>query len=389
MEMIRNNKIRWTDQLGWMVLVVSGLIGLLTVFDAKAITVTETGVGSAQNEKEENNLEELRLRAIRNALEVAVIRVSGVIISGERKDSLITADTVKVKDGVTTEKLKQDSIFHNTIVSRSNAYARLKKVIKEWRDGGQYYVQAKVDVREGELQQQMRNAGIYWARVGNPTIHIYMASNSGYAEKRGENYVIRYLRDTMARNGISVLAAGEEAAYRIPVTLRFSSAHVREFDTYKTSCSVSYEIIDSGVNSGVAAGRKAAGPEGGFSEAETRAKCEKKIVPRMAKDMVRQVTKEMNSIWNNGRKYRVSIGNLGSREITKCTELVRNIFRVSNVSDIRFNDDMLRMEVQYKGMPMEFVDNVIKTFEYEGRELALSLLRENTIEMSLIGKETD
>ena len=350
---------------------------------AFAITVTELGVGSARNDNEARNVEELRARAIRNVLEVAVIRVSGVILSGEQKDSLRQKDSYESNGNKIKEKLKQDSVFHNVIVSRTNAYAQLVEILKEWQEDGQYYVKARVDVSEKGLQKKLYNAGIFWSRVGNPTIHMSLILLVNNKKITGDTYTLSFLRDTMARNGISIVTNRQDASYAIPVKLSFSTTHVRQYNTFKTNCSISYEIIDDGVDNSIAAARKTAGPVAGFTPGETQSKCEKEIIPILARDLVKRLAREMNEIWNNGRKYKVTISNVDGKDVLRTANIIRNIFRVTNLSNLRYKQGIMLMDVQYKGLPFEFVDNLVTTFEYEYQELSLLSLEENVVKMQL------
>ena len=50
--------------------------------------VVQTGVASPQSGAEEENIEKLRERAIRNAMDLAVIQVAGVLVSAERGDTI-------------------------------------------------------------------------------------------------------------------------------------------------------------------------------------------------------------------------------------------------------------------------------------------------------------
>ena len=51
-------------------------------------TITQTGVATPQSESERNNIEKLRQRAIENALDLAIMQVTGAVISGQRADTL-------------------------------------------------------------------------------------------------------------------------------------------------------------------------------------------------------------------------------------------------------------------------------------------------------------
>lgn len=372
--------------ISWKTIFMAVTTGYYLIFfcpTAFAITVTELGIGSARSDNDARNVEKLRARAIRNVLEVAVIRVSGVILSGEQKDILRQKDSYESDGNRIKEKLKQDSVFHNVIVSRTSAYAKLVEILKEWEEDGQYYVKARVDVSEKGLQEKLYNAGIYWSRVGNPTIHMSLIRRINNKKVTGDKYTLRFLRDTMARNGISIVTNCQDASYAIPVRLSFSTTHVTQYNTFKTNCSISYEIIDTGVDNSIAAARKTAGPAAGFSPGETQSKCEKEIVPIIAKDLVRRLTREMNEIWNNGRKYNVTINNVDGKAVLRTANIIRNIFRVTNLSGLKYKQGIMLMDVQYKGLPFEFVDNLVTTFEYEDQELSLVSLEENVVKLQL------
>ena len=131
--------------------------------------VVQTGVSSPQSGAEEGNIEKLRERAIRNAMDLAVIQVSGVLVSGERGDTIRSRENITIHGDEVDEQTKQQSRFHRNTILRSTGHARLVEIVREWRDSNQYFVEAKVEVGAPE-ETKKNKCGILLGASGK-TFH--------------------------------------------------------------------------------------------------------------------------------------------------------------------------------------------------------------------------
>ncbi len=97
-------------------------------------------MATPRSEDEKNDVEKLRSRAVRNAIDLAVMLVSGVSISTEKGDSIRTREDDIVVDGKQEQKLVQQSRFRAAATSRAEGHARLVEIVREWEENGNYYV---------------------------------------------------------------------------------------------------------------------------------------------------------------------------------------------------------------------------------------------------------
>lgn len=334
------------------------------------IFVNSRGVASASGAAG-NERGQLRLQAIGNALELAVMQVSGVLLNTE---SAITdkssASTISDSQD-TIERLRQDSLFHNTVVSRTKGHARLVNVQEEDITDDIYTVVAEVAVSEKKLKTALQDAGVLWQQVGRPSIRI--------TTKGAGPYLLEYLRNAFSQNGIDVTTnTQDETAFRLDVT-RNASSNKTEFGTYAAHCSLAYELKNVSVQTAVAANRHTSGPEPGFSAAEAVANCDKKITRHVTKKMVTSLLKALNSIARDGREYNIELRQLDGALVTRITTLINNIFRVSSVSNVRYRGGDLSMQVLFKGPPLEFAELLALTISYDNLNVKLNSIVESKL----------
>jgi len=333
------------------------------------IFVRSTGVASAESTASDQG--ELRLKAIGNAMEVAVMQVSGVLLSTESASTDKFSASAISDSRQTIEQLREDSLFNNTVVSRSQGHARLVSMQNEGMQDSIYTVDAEVAVSEEKLKSSLRDAGVLWEQVGRPTIRI-TTTGSG-------SYLLEYLRNAFAQNGIDVTtSANEETAFQLDVTRRAGSKKT-QFGTFAAHCSLAYELKDQSVEVAVAADRFAAGPEPGFSPAEAESKCDKKITPKATRKMIKTLLQELNAIWQQGREYSIEMRRINGAHVTRVSGLVKKIFRVSSVSSVRYRGGDLSMRVTFKGQPLEFAELLSLTLSYENLDVSLNSIIESKI----------
>ena len=69
------------------IILLSLLLLLLSGSGLAAIETVQTGVATAQTNSEIGNIELLRQRAIRNAMELALMEVKGISVTSEKADA--------------------------------------------------------------------------------------------------------------------------------------------------------------------------------------------------------------------------------------------------------------------------------------------------------------
>ena len=377
-------KLGTEEKLNWIKL--SLLIVLVTVFSSElsfcAVIVIQTGVASPQSEAEEKNIEKLRERAIRNAMDLAVMQVSGALISGERGETLRSREEVAISDNDVRQQTKQQSHFHGSVVSRTIGHVRLIDIVKEWREGGQYYVKAKIEVGDSEESIKKMNAGFYWERVGMPRIVILFSERTnGQDTTETEAYTLRYLRDNLVQNGI-VTATDKvrDAHYHIKVTQTYQTMQLSEFGTYTTHCKLLYEITDNESRQTVAEYRASHGPNPGFSEEQAQESCIKAIAPQVSENLIREIAAIFSDRWNQGTKFQVLIHGLPGEFVTQAGDTLENLFQVTNSSNTSYRNNALQINLVYKGTASSLADAIIAVFDEFDRGVVIESLQGNQVE---------
>ncbi len=339
---------------------------LLILSDAYgAVTVTQTGVASPQSKAETNNVEKLRARAIRNAMDLAVLQVTGALVSGERTDTLRSRERIAVIGENVREETKQESRYRGSSTSRSMGHVRLLEIVKEWREGTQYYVKVKVEVGEQKEVAKSTNAGFYWNRMGKPPIGL------SFSEKRNErdttqteSYTLRYLRDNLSRNGVIVTSVDEQAiSYLIHIIQEFNTEQLVDLGTYTTHCRLTFRIVDQKRRETIAEHRSKHGPDAGFTVRQAEDNCIKSIAPSVSKQLIRTIARVMNEQWNNGEEFLVTFTGMPGQFMPQAVNTVQSIFRVKGSIVESYRDNVLQLKVQYKGQGVEFTEAVIASFD--------------------------
>jgi len=349
--------------LGQYVVVIFLLLVLSDAYGS--VTVIQTGVASPQTEAETDNIEKLRERAIRNAMDLALLQVTGALVSGERTDTLRSRERITAVGKEVREETKQESRYRGSSTSRTTGHARLLEIVKEWREGEQYYVKVKVEVGEQKEVAKSTNAGFYWKRMGKPPIGLsFSEKRNGRDTTQTESYTLRYLRDNLSRNDVTVSSANEQAiSYLIHIIQEFNTEQLAGFGTYTTHCRLTFRIVDRQKRETIAEHRSKHGPDAGFSIRQAEDKCIKSIAPAVSKQLIRTIARVMNEQWNNGVEFLVTFTGMPGEFMPQAVNTVQGIFRVEGSTVESYQDNVLQLKVQYKGQGVEFTEAVIASFD--------------------------
>lgn len=333
-----------------------------------ASTVIQTGVATSDNVGENINIEKLREQAIRNAMDLALLEVSGALVSSERSDTLRSNEKITSTGNNVKEVTKQESRYQGRRVSRTAGYVRLSKIMKEWQDGQQYYVKVMVEVGDEKEVAKSANAGFYWSRMGKPPISLSLVEiRNGVKVKKNENYTFGYLRNNLVRNDINVSEFDKEITrYNVKINQELTTQHISILDTFKTNCRLSYSIQDMRNRSTLAEYHLRQGPDAGFTELQAEERCVKKIAPKISKQLVKAIAKLMNEQWNDGIELNLKIYGLKGEYMPQAVQAVQTLFRVRDSVIDSYDNEVLQLRVIYKGQRAEFTDALMAAFDGYG-----------------------
>jgi len=311
---------------------------------------TVQGVATPQNESERGNVEVLRARALRNAVELALGREKGVRITTERSDRLRTSD--KVADGKL--RSRQASSFRSHVTSETTGHARVTRVLDEGFQGESYHITALVELIDSADIPNARNLGFFWSRAGAPKLGLQVIMDNP-ARTGGEvSSMEEYLRENLARNGVTVVRPGADWEVLVQVEETFDTSKFAGLDTFTTHCSLSLKLRNSQRQERGAA-RLRSGPTAGFNEAQSQSRCLEGIAESFADQLVRELAALFDELWRNGRPMKVEIDDLPEGQVGRVAQLVEEMFGVTAVSEAGYSDGRLSLLVKYRGAPQELV----------------------------------
>ncbi len=361
-------------------------IGITSEASAAVETVT-TGVASPQNKEEENNIEILRQRALRNAMDLAVMQVTGATISGEKGSSYRTKEHFS-SSNIQGDQESSDvqSRYSTGAVTRTEGHAKLVEIIKEWQEAGQYHINARFSVETEKEAVAKRNAGYFWKKAGSPRIGLSFSEIcNGELTQAEENTTVRFIRDNLVRNELEV-SNGPHPAYLIEVKQVLDSREIADFGTTTIHCRLSYRIIDQQKNATVKEFRKSNGPEAGFNPEMAVKKCISAIAPDLAQSLVRNFAELMNDRVQNGIEYQLVIEGVPGDMVAQVAEISRNLYRVTSFVSPQYVNSIYSGKVLFKGSGTELAQSLRETFGHEDWQVAVIGVSNSTVQMKWIKK---
>ncbi len=347
--------------------------------------IIQLGVASSQSNTQKLNIEQLRQRAIRNAMDLAVLQVTGAEISSERSGSIRTREETIINNEQVQDSSQQQSRFNTAVRSRTEGHARLVKINKEWQDGEQYYVEATFIVDTPDEILARKNAGYYWKGAGSPPIGLaFVEDFDGEKNEEQDNTTLRYLRDNLSKNDLAVTATESGSHYMVKVHQLLSAKEMADFGTITMNCRLSFQIMDQLKGEIIAEYRASNGPDAGFTMEQARDNCLKAIAPEVSEQLIRKIAKIMNDRMNNGIEQKVTIHNVPGRKVSKITEILNNLYRVTGTLAPSYNDAKYIQEIKYKGNGGELVQAIQNAFADEDWVIQVERIAAQTIQLNWI-----
>jgi hypothetical protein len=332
-----------------------------------ATEVIQTGVASPQDNSEVNNVEKLRQRAIRNALDLAQMQVVGVNVSSRRSNDSRFREKMSSGSEVTSD-VTAENRYSNSSTSQTEGHSRLLEIVKEWQEGGQYYVRAKIAVDSKEQVEQQKKCGYYWMQAGKPSISIHFTEVfNGEVIENQYGRTPRSLRDTLDRNGVHVSTGTKnDSQYLIRITQTITTQQVTDFIPVTMHIRLAFQIIDQARGESLAEYQAVQGPIPGFSENQARDDSLKIMIPEVAENMVRSLAVIMNQQRNNGAERRIIIAGMPGGIVFTATEILSNLYQVTGSTPSDFEKNTFSMSVFFKGESADLNQRIVDAFEREG-----------------------
>lgn len=346
---------------------------------ANAQVIEMTGVATIENTKAQHDVERLRERAMRNAMELALLHVKG----GEISSSKSTLDTYTEERKSINNKNTDSTLSRNASQSgartRTNGNVRIVKLIKEWRDQGAYYVKLKVSV--DEIEDSSANVGSSWQRIGRPTISLTsVAYTNGKLNKQNVS-LGNYIANDLSMNQLDISSAGSRINIHIEQNTKVN--RFSEFNTYSASCEVLLSIQDKDKERSVSNNRLRAGPKAGFSLDEAEKKCVAEVAQTLSHDLISELASIFNNEWNNGKEYLISFHRVPGNKVPIINEVVENAYLMKSAQFRSYKDNMLSLVADYRGTEVELIDAISAAFLLEGESVELKTMTSNKISFEL------
>jgi hypothetical protein len=350
-----------------------------------ATETTQTGVASPQNDSETNNIELLRQRALRNALDLALLQVTGATVSGERSDSLRTREDTTITADKADATTRQQ-IRHNAAgATQTKGYARLMEIVREWREKGQYYVTAKIAVDSEQEAATRQDAGHFWVQAGKPTLALTFAENlDGLSRENQDDRTLRFFRDNLIRNGIAT-SSEAKPRYLIELLQVVQTKELPALGTTTVHCHLSYKISDKERGTTVAEYKQSHGPDAGFSLDQAKEKCIGAVAPAVSENLVRELAGVWNQNWNNGTEQTVIIDSLPGDAVSRSNAIIQDLHRVTATTPAKYAERQFIKNVTFKGEGTELAEAIQTAFEDENWHIMVSAVQGSRIRFTWQG----
>lgn len=351
----------------------SALFFLLIAHNGHCATETiQTGIASPKSDMETNNIELLRQRALRNALDMALLQVHGATMSGERSDSLRTKEETTITGNKTEGITRQQSRHNAKGITQTEGHARLLEIIKEWQDKGQYYVTAKIAVDSEQEALTKQDAGYFWAQAGKPALALTLTEElDGISKSKQDNRTLRFFRDNLTSNGIAI-SGDKDPKYLIELLQVFQTKELPDFGTTTVHCHLSYKLSDKERNTIVAEYKQSHGPDAGFSLEQAQDQCVSPIALKVSEDLTRKLAEIWNNNRNNGLEQTISIDLLPGDAVPKANAIIQNLHLVTSSTPVKYTKGQLVKNVTYKGEGTELAEAIRAAFEDENWHITIN-----------------
>ena len=363
-----------------------GVMLLLATDPLHARVVIKTGTAYPNSAGDYKNTGRLRQRAIRDAMELALLETQGAQVMAERGSRAYGKSLYEQVDGRTTETNRQRTAWHSNSRTRMRGGVKLLKVIREWREGERYLVKLKLDVLEDDELSRETTPGTLWRQVGRPGISLEVRASRNGSGWWPEPLFQNYLRKQLSQNEIETLERGD-GRYRIKVWQAMENSYLGEYDTWKTLCDLSFSIVDRDTGKSRAVQHLRGGPAAGFSEKEAEDNCLEKASPGFTRLLMEDLVALFNGEWVNGRDFNVRVAGIPGKDTGRVRQAIADLMAVKAVERMEYDDRELSLDVVFQGQPLELAEAISLALDEAGMNVEFRELRGNRIEYVWQGSE--
>jgi len=348
-----------------------------------ATNVIQTGIASPQNKSEEGNIEKLRTRAIRNALDLAIIQVLGTDVTSEKGNSTHYHEEVIQKNDREENTSKLKNRYKSGIISRSEGHAKLVEIKKEWQDKGQYHVRALISVSSQSEAAATKTCGDFWIQAGRPEITLTVVKIiNGESVSEPDSKMATFLRKTLSKNGINLTPAGEQPAqYLINVVQNLNVKDMMSVGTLTAHCLLSYKITESESEQSLQQDMLTNGPKAAFSLEQAQNDCFKEIAPDFSKKMVHALGTIMVDRIHNGREYQLVIAGVPPQYAVTVSDILNNLFRTTLAVPAVYANKIYKKTIKFTGNASDLALSIQDAFADEDWQVVTTGIRNGKIEM--------
>lgn len=349
---------------------------------AIAQVIETTGIAAIQDKSQQADIEKLRERAMRNAMELALLHVKGGDISSSRS----TLETYTEEHKSINNKNTDSSLSRNASQSgartRTTGNVRIVKLIKEWRDQNAYYVKLKLSVEEEEDSQI--NLGSLWQRIGRPTIGLTTVEYRNGKLNNQNTSLDKFIANDLSANHLEL--SPNNSRINIHIEQNTKVNRFSEFNTFSAYCEVLISIHDKDKERSISNNRLRAGPIAGINLEEAEKKCIGDIAQTLSKDLISELASIFNDEWNNGKEYLISFINVPGNKVPIINDVVGNAYLMKSAKFKSFKDNILFLVADYRGTEVELIDAVNSAFMLQGENVKLKEIASNRISFELQNK---
>lgn len=352
---------------------------LLHVATINAEVIEITGVAVMPDTSKQPDIEHLRERAMRNAMELALLHVKGGEISSSRSTLDTYVDEYKNIDDQYSHSSSSKNSSQSGARTRTTGNVRIVKLIKEWRDKSAYYVKLKLSV--DDEQDAQINVGDLWQRIGRPTIALTSNANRNGRLNRDGLSLSRYIANDFNMNRLEL--SSDNSRFNVHIDQESKVNRFSELNTYSATCEISFSIHDQNKGRVVSNKRLRAGPKPDFSVEGAEKKCIGEVAQTLSHDLISELAIIFNDEWNNGKEYLISIHHVTGNKVPVINEAIENAYLMKAIQFKSYQDNVLSLVADYRGTEIELIDAVSAAFLLVGESVDLKAINSNRINFEL------
>ena len=336
--------------------------------------------GIAFSETETINTEELRQRAIRNALELSLMQVNGLSIAVQKTGESKFQETTKSQENGTNSSIMQKNRFSAGVTTQTRGHAKLLKILKEWQEGRTYFVEAQISVIPPGKEIEQKRCGDYWIDAGKPSIYIEMDNKeNGNRPDPSENRNLRYFKDVFVKNGVQISTDKNISQYLIVLHQTAESEFMENFDAFTTNCTLSYQIYNTATDTLEGENRISHGPQAGFSQELSTNLCFKAVAPVLSEKLIRDFAVLMNDRWINGVEKNLEILNLPGNFVPAVSDIINNLYQLTFAGPVVFENQVYTRKIRFKGNEDSFIQSIQDGLDNENWQISLREMNKHII----------